>query len=285
MGRHFQFAECTMPLMNAVMALTQLISISIDPSVWMYTSRIEWPDEHEEVLVLKPVSGNFYIGCGDVMPHDARDIYFFRLGEHCNRLIVLMEFLPSPENARKAEAFIGHHEAFHLAVQMYGFKVPWEFLSIDPTLVKRYSYKNNLIGIYGELDKIYEAVTEYRDVSCNSLWDRYSRLNEGERRYLDYKMFWEWPAEFYAEQVIFGKNFTGYQEFRGRLFYDGNEGFELFVSGVKVGMILDKLMGREKWQERVADGVSMFDLLLSELGCTPPTRGFGVRMKRVNLMP
>lgn len=269
---------------NLVMAAAQALSIAIDPAAWTQVQRIEWPGESQRVEVIQPEAGVYRTGCGDLPAASPSDGYHsFRMGEHCKQLVVLMDLSAGTSDPQLAEAFLARHEAFHVAAQMYGSKIPLEFLEIEPSLVERFAGSTAFQPLFAEVDSLLATLDSGSELSCPALVDAYRALADNERRYLDYKMFWEWPAEFYAQQTTFGRDTASYRNFRSRLFNGGNEGFELFVAGVEAGLILDRAMGREAWQDAVAEGRSMFDLLLDATGCSRPERGIRVRMKRVEL--
>ena len=270
---------------NWVMAAAQALSIAIDPVAWTQVQRIGWPGESHRVEVIQPVAGVYRTGCGDLPAASRSDgQHSFRMGEYCKQLVVLMDLSAGTSDPQLAEAFLARHEAFHVAAQMYGSKIPLEFLEIEPSLVERFAGSSAFQPLFAEVDALLAALDSGGELSCPALVGAYRALADDERRYLDYKMFWEWPAEFYAQQTTFGSDTGSYERFRSGLFSNGNEGFELFVAGVKAGLILDRIMGREAWQKAVAEGGSMFDLVMATAGCAGPERGVRVRMRRVELL-
>ena len=277
-----------MYLIGTAMLLARSLSVGMDPAVWMSAAGIDWPGDDRQVLVLQPASGRYEIDCGgSTTPVEIEDgeNYSFRMGEHCGRLVVLMNLSPGVSGAPVAERFLAHHEAFHLAAQIYGSGVPWEFLGVDPDAVHRFSGGSQFRTLFEQAGAVTDGLRDGKRPSCEPLLQAYSALSVEERKYIDYKMFWEWPAEFYAEQIVFGERLNDYEKFREGLFRTGNEGYELFTAGVKVGLALDTLVGRQAWQESVAGGASMFDVLLENTGCQSPLRGPAMRMRRVALLP
>ena len=261
----------------------QVLTVSIDPSIWTQVDRIAWPGNERNVLVLGPTTSRYVTECGVLdLAGASKAGYSFRLGEHCHRLIVFMNLSGGVTDQPRAEQFLSEHESFHVAAQMYGSKVPVEFMGVDPGLVRGFSGSDRFKNFYTSIEDLFASEMNGDEASCAYLEASYKALDPGAREYLDYKIFWEWPAEYYAQKAVFHDDFVGYSKFRSQLFSEGNDGFELFVSGVKTGMILDKVMGRERWQEMAAEGASMLDLLLGHYGCHPIPRSLPVRMKRVD---
>ena len=273
-------------LSTAMGAAASVMVATIDPSAWTQSSSIAWPGSSHAVMVMKP-SELWRASSCEQGRHQAlqpkQPQYSFKLGEFCEQLVVLMNLDGGVKGGEIARWFLAHHESFHLAAQMYGSKVPIRFLEIDQGLVSDHAQGEYFSDLYSEIDLITDRILGGHPADCASLERSLSSLSDRSREYLEYKIFWEWPAEFYAQQIMFPGRFAEYKDFRQNIFVTGDSGSELFLAGVKTGLALDVLAEREAWQREVSEGWSMFDLLLSHCGCDGRDPGPTVRMRRVDL--
>ena len=274
-----------MRILNLGVFLMQALVIAIDPSIWVPAGEIAWPSAEKSVTVLDISRADPLDQCASLLqvPRGNSGGHSFRMGEACQKLVVLMDLSGGINGGETALQFLAHHESFHVAAQMYGNRIPFDFLGLDPELVREFAGSPEFNELYGQLELLTTSIINGSSRSCKGVELAYASLDERSRAYLDHKMFWEWPAEFYAQQVTFPGDFGKYQSFRSELFVGGDPGYELFISGVRAGLALDVLAGRANWQSDVAGGQSMFHLLMAHSGCQSRTFESTVRMTRVEL--
>ena len=276
-----------MATLNVGSIAVQALVVSIDPTVWTQAHTIEWPGQDRTVTVLELNRPEQTIPCAEIRrlqaAKDSRESYSFRVGESCQKLFVVMDLSGGINGGTESLKLLAHHESFHIAAQMYGAKIPVEYLEIDPALTREFSRGDEFTEFYEDVEELTASILSGTPSSCNKLESSYELLDARPREYLDYKIFWEWPAEFYAQQAVIPDDFERYQLIRSKLFAGGDPGYRLFLSGVRVGLALDTIAGRENWQSAVAEGHSMLNLLLSHSGCRARQPSPTVRMKHVEL--
>lgn len=265
--------------------IVQALALTIDPSIWTQAHAIAWPGPERTVTVLDahqlaPTDPCISKG-KDLVPKSEN--YSFRMGEACRKLFVVMDLTGGINGGAEAVQLLAYHESFHVAAQMYGAEIPVELLEIDPDIVSEFSEGKYFADFYKQVDLLTSSIISGTPRSCRDLESSYGVLSERARSYLDYKIYWEWPAEFYAQQAVRPHDFEGYKTLRSQLFVGGDPGYELFISGVRAGLALDIALGRSSWQTRVAQGQSMLHLLLSEGGCRARSFSPTVRMRRVEI--
>lgn len=277
-------------MLSAALAIAaNVVTATIDPAAWTQTGSIRWPGQEQAVIVMDAAGPWQASGCESGLKlNDAAlaEAYSFHLGEYCGRLVVVMNLSGGINGGHEARMFLAHHESFHVAAQMYGSLIPLRFLEIDQRIVSKYAEGSRFTDVYSHIDRLTRGIQQNggSEFSCTALESSLSSMGEEARSYLEYKIFWEWPAEYYAQQIMFPDSYEKYAEVRQSIFaFGGDSGSELFTAGVKVGRKLDVLFGREEWQRRVSEGWSMLDLLLERSGCVGQVPGPTVRMKRVDL--
>ncbi|WP_162433959.1 hypothetical protein [Pseudoxanthomonas koreensis] len=274
-----------MGVFNPGAFIMQALVVAIDPSIWTPAGAIAWPGQERAVTVVDTSQPDYAGQCASLLqiqrPNSAG--YSFRMGEECQKLFVFMDLGGGVNGGEPSIWFLARHESFHIAAQMYGSRIPVDFIQIDPELVRDFSDGTEFAGLYHELALLTTSIVNGSPRSCKSVELAYVSLSERSRTYLDYKIFWEWPAEFYAQQASFPGDFGKYESFRSQLYVGGDPGYELFVSGVRTGLALDALVGRSNWQSDVAQGQSMFHLLMAHGGCQSRKFDPTVRMRRVEL--
>lgn len=266
-----------MVIAGALLLSGSLATVAIDSSAWTQASRIDWPGDDRLVTLVQPHSLGGTCWDGARLPDP--DSYRFLMGEACGRLVVFMDLRLGLNADPRSLIFISQHEAFHLAAQMYGSVIPIDFVELEPNLAEENADGLAFSGLYSAIGRSLDGGSG----SCSDVAAALRGLTESQRRYINYKAFWEWPAEFYAQQVVFAGDFDAYVGLRSELFAHDNSGYQIFVTGVRVGQQLDQKLGRAVWQEMVANGRSMLDLFLESGGCEAPARGPGVRFRKVEL--
>ena len=277
-------------MLSAALALAaNVITATIDPLAWTQASSIAWPGSERAVTVMDANESWQPPGCEiglEASDSASIDTYSFHMGEYCGSLVVVMNLSGGIRGGHEARMFLAQHESFHVAAQMYGSLIPVRFLEIYQRIVSRYAEGSQFTDLYSHIDSFTKRITQVGSSGsgCAALEKSLDSLDEDARTYLDYKIFWEWPAEYYAQQVIFPHDYEKYVEVRRNVFASGGDsGSDLFMTGVRVGRALDVLVGRVNWQLRVSEGWTMLDLLLESSGCEARAPGPTVRMKRVEL--
>lgn len=236
--------------------------VAIDEVAWAEVKRIRWPSGKPYVVV--------YEGSSDssipLLRVPSRH-HVFRMGQHDDRLVVVMGLEPGINGGKAAWDFLAAHESFHLAAQYYGGRVPSAYIEIDENLVKKYSADHRFEEIYDAVDEMHRSVQAGTHAPpCERFSNAYRALDDGAKIYFSYKAFWEWPAEFYAYKAAFEGSLAEYEVFRARLFAD-DAGYRLFTAGVKLAELVELKLGRPAWQGRAAQGESMLAIFSVTYGC------------------
>src|SRR5690606_19942467 len=236
--------------------------VAIDADVWLPASSIRWPSSEHAVAIYEGTTES-----GSELHKVAADRYEFKFIQVGDRLVVVMGLHPGLNGGRQAREFVSAHESFHIAAQLYGARIPLNYLEIAPELVATHAGAHAFEFFYDAIDTMHAEVARgAEDVDCSALEETYAALEEGARTYLNYKIFWEWPAEFYSYSVTFAGRLGEYEAFRARLFPD-DTGYRLFTAGVKVARMLEAKLPRAEWQAQVADGRSMLAVLAATYQC------------------
>ena len=177
------------------------------------------------------------------------------MGQEGNQLVVVLGLAPGITGGERAWDFLAAHEAFHLAAQYYGARIPFAYLEIEESLVKTHAMDPQLLRIYDAVDELHRSAGDGTAISCDQFSAAFRSMDQGAKAYFTYKAFWEWPAEFYAYKTSFKDSLSDYEEFRAELFSD-DAGYRLFTSGVKVAEMVEVKLGRSAWQQRAAEGES-----------------------------
>lgn len=236
--------------------------VSIDPEVWIPAAQIRWPSAEQTVVVLE---GRDQAEADILRVVEGR--YEFRFAQVDDRLVVIVGLGPGFAREPRAVEFLAAHESFHVAAQIYGAKIPVNYLDMDPELARTYTDGVAFEGFYDAIDVMHDGLAAGgKDAGCEALSRAYEELSEDARTYLAYKAFWEWPAEFYSYSIAFSARPNEYEGFRANLFRE-NAGFRLYTSGVKAAQLLEAKLARSEWQTRVANGQSMLSLLAATYNC------------------
>lgn len=239
-----------------------MAEVVIDADAWQHASRIRWPSSEQAVVVYEGTTD----ADSELLRVDA-ERHEFRFAQVGDRLVAVMGLWPGVNGGDRAREFLAAHESFHIAAQFYGGRIPLAYLEVDPILVRAYAEGRAFDGFYDAIDTMHAEVARgAEDVDCSALEETYAALEEGARTYLNYKIFWEWPAEFYSYSVTFAGRLGEYEAFRARLFPD-DTGYRLFTAGVKVARMLEAKLPRAEWQAQVADGRSMLAVLAATYQC------------------
>lgn len=265
---------------------TSPMEINIDRSVWR-SGLIDWPsDEHFVIFYyeLPPDVSDCTILSGEFLSR----IYTgpmsstLRMGEACGRLVVVYrDDGLSAATGRLGLEFVGRHESFHLAVQMYGSSVPLEYLREKRNITSSRAKK-----FFERLSKSFPlAEVEANPPSemdvCREIVTGYLELPDDVRREIDSLVFWEWPAEYYAYKSLrrYGKiNHSSYKKIR----LIAGDYYE-YSSGVSFGLILDRVIGTRGWQDRVMTGESMLDIWGARCSANyKPLPRISIKIKRMD---
>lgn len=258
--------------------------VSIESAIWTQAAAIQWPSRERSVLFIHH-EGELSEDVCSLSVRQRISGFFeetstkgLRIGEACGRLFVLFKDR-SLDRWPLALEFAAHHEAFHLAAQIYGSKVPIEFLAVrrqdvGPNANRFFQQVEGSVGERSEAIELAEL--------CGILRNEYLTLPESERDRIDAVAYWEWPAEYYAYQAMASRHDSfpsRYRSIRSRI-----GSLAEYSPGVATGMLLDRELGRSHWQLRVAGGETMIQIAASLCGIrTIPVNRAAGRISRYHL--
>lgn len=256
----------------------------IDPNVWL-PQNTRWPSGEKKVHV--------YFN-NDIAPEECNElkqnaVTFFSqkdeygkldLGVSCNKFIVLFNEIKF-EHLRTLKEFISAHEAFHIAAQFYGKSMVVQMFDIGDSYksVKSFYYLLDFISL---LKKTYPITTPQNQIKhCTALTQYVNKLSDHQRNILLTRAMYEWPAEYYAKQTVFGKNDKEYIETRNEIgksyqteVADKNNGIywdKFYLMSHPIIEEVEKKISTLEWQTRVAQGESILDIYLKQKNCSPFT--------------
>jgi len=256
----------------------------INPNVWL-PKNIRWPSDEKRIHVYfnKDIASN---ECEELKKNaltffSQKDEYGqLDLGVSCNKFIVLFNEKKF-QNLPKLKELITAHEAFHIATQFYGHSMVVQMFDIGDSYqsVKSFYY---LLGFISLLKKTYLNNTpDDQTKNCDSLIQYVNELSEHQRNILLTRAMYEWPAEYYAKQVVFGKNDKEYISTRNEIgksyetnIADKNNGIywdKFYFMSYPIIKEVEKSISTLEWQTRVARGESILDIYLKQKNCTPLT--------------
>ena len=273
------------PLANNVDSAQQNHYIhQINPKVW-FPKNIRWPSDEKKVHV--------YFN-KDIDPSECRElkqnaVTFFSqkdkygqldFGESCNKLIVLFNE-KKLEKVNKFKEFLTAHEAFHIAVQFYGKSMVVAMFDVGDSYnhVKDFYYLLDFISL---LKKTYLDTNQHNlNKHCDALNQYVNELSKQQRDILLTRAMYEWPAEYYAKQVVFGKNDKEYLSIRNHIRNsDEEKGLakdigmyweKFYIMSHPIIKEIEKNISTLEWQVRIAEGESILDIYLKQKNCTPLT--------------
>src|SRR5690606_9303053 len=117
--------------------------VSIDPEVWIPAAQIRWPSAEQTVVVLE---GRDQAEADILRVVEGR--YEFRFAQVDDRLVVIVGLGPGFAREPRAVEFLAAHESFHVAAQIYGAKIPVNYLDMDPELARTYTDGVAFEGFY-----------------------------------------------------------------------------------------------------------------------------------------
>jgi hypothetical protein len=179
-----------------------------------------------------------------------------KFGARCGTLFVLVHDTIHPAMSEVARRFIGVHETFHIAAQIWGGPTPSVLIyGLRPKVSPRAD------KFFADLAKALNSRAGKGDLQVDAdIAHEYQSLPPDDRATVDYFSALEWPAEYYAFKVMASErpdwNVKSYLAVREEI---GNEAS--YRAAVAVGLELDGRLGSGTWEERVFKGDSMFTLL------------------------
>lgn len=262
------------------------INVEIDEGLWTNAADIRWPSEEKDVWFFFNKHASRH-PCLRENADFVRDVFLgealksLRLGEKCGALIVLYrddEFTKS--SGITALRFVANHEAFHLAAQMYGMRVPIEYLD-------NRGYKPEAASkFFRDLTVLFGANYQYepsKDQICSFLEAELLALPRADRLYANKTAYWEWPAEYYSYSYLNARGQLDWGKYR-RIRSSLGDYLE-YAPGIPMGRMLDKLIGRAAWQDQLSAGSSMLDIACSVcFEGYKPDNGVLVQVRRMHLM-
>ncbi|MFC3149258.1 hypothetical protein ACFOEN_16670 [Piscinibacterium candidicorallinum] len=185
------------------------------------------------------------------------------MGELCGHLYVLFDDPILSASDERTRRFIADHEAFHIAAQMYGAKVPIVFVGDRPQIeAESRSFLRNLERVLNASSLV--GVGDAYDSVCALLEKYHLHTSSAERQALSHWIFWEWPAEDYAFRMLRKNHHADIEDYLRIRTLLGDS--EVYALGPIVGMALDQMVGQAVWQHRIQQGETMLDVLVGS--CT-----------------
>ena len=223
--------------------------------------RHAWLGKGESKAVVWFLDGDARLTCADGNTYsvDVRDrIYIF---EGCGSIHVVMPDGYASDNEQMTA--IAVHEAFHALVQLSTRSSmrldATESISLDMKELSTGNTTRFFMNIANALS------VQDGGLSCNELQGMFLSLSSGERRYVVWGSYIEWPAEFYMSTSL-GFDDAWYLQFRKG--YSGWTDVDWkYVAGYFAMKRIDVGFGRESWQTSYTNGQHPLDALWSSLGC------------------
>lgn len=262
--------------------------VSINANIWHPAKDIRWPSDKRAV--------DFYwnndsaaSACAELRSkihetYGGESRARLSFGESCGTLVVLFrdDNLLAKENKNVMLYFVSSHEAFHIAAQIYGGRIPIKYIETHRPILTAHEKDASV-----KLRQIAESYlsfgsTSRKAKSCGALKDVVDGLSKNEIERLNFIIFWEWPAEYYAFRVMRSRgilDLTAYNTLRTEI-GDAEE----YTPSAPFGLMLDNLYSGTTWQHRIADdGVTMLDLFMDLCGMNPAPPDNAFTLSRWNL--
>lgn len=186
-------------------------------------------------------------------------------GSACGRQFVLLAPAPSidtPLERRLAAA----HESFHQAIQYNALRPRLDRVEFPGELSpEQFATLRRFLG---------QLVDDLRGPAgaagaCRLFHGDFAALDPATQQYLLFKAYWEWPAEHYMRTaVIPGASFDEYERMRMEMGAD-HEANVLYTAGIAAFDVIERSVGRARWQRAYADGETPINLLMRAGDCRP----------------
>lgn len=243
-----------------------LVVHTIDDSIWL------WARPGRSIRLYFDVDESFSV-CDKMLTADAKEELAtrsdFLIGEACGGLVVLFRPLPVALNDA-ARQILAVHEAFHAAVQMHNL-LPRIDVVDDPGEPGEIA-RENIDSFLGTLPGLLTGERHLNGNACARIKAGYLALPLFEREYVDYKSYWEWPAEFYTRETALKQmSVAEYRALRKALFLNDLKE-RVYFTGALAMESIDRAIPREQWQRRYKDGETILNLFAESLGCSPVHR-------------
>ena len=245
--------------------------VRIDRDAWPAADTIRWPERSGETVrvyfseaALVRDLGLDATQAGRLSSRSSTLL----LGEHDAKLVVLLR--DASLGIDPVRRFAAEHEAFHLAAQFYGLRVPATLLEPGDA------------DDAGAVNAFWDEVVRVSrgQASCHDARERFMALGGPDRRHVLARAFWEWPAEYYARRTVLGdRPEQDYLALRARI----PSGKEYVAGGLALWALPTD--GPQDWRAKVAAGLNPVNALLEAGGCghVPVPRPFG-RVSRLPLL-
>ncbi|MDC8829827.1 hypothetical protein [Alteromonas gilva] len=242
-----------------------LVSHSIDRSVWLLNSTVD--------KTYQPVNVYFndhqdYLDCEPLRQYAKQyfkdNVYGVNLGQSCEQLFSLVNLPNSVRNIPLIEDFIAAHEAFHISVQFQSVGILYEYsISESPD-----------IGAFNEgISPLLNLPVN--SAQCEAFEGILDGFDESHQKLLIWRATYEWVAEFYAKEKVFGNDTAAYISLRDNSIelhstgvpvniQDSNQFYKMSLDVIKV---IESAIDRDTWQKRVHQGESIFDIFMEVNGC------------------
>lgn len=241
------------------------ITHEIDKTLWV-AGQVDWSLENNKVhIYLEDVNERFVceqLG-GIAQEFYSKEKQAVSMGKKCNKLVVLVNY-PQLNNVENFKQFVSAHESFHLTVQVFNTPI---VIGLNFPEEDGFEYGLEFIKL---LNASISNPTQVNKCKSLSLYlDSLPILN---RNKILFKAMYEWPAEYYAKNKIFGSDNTKYYEFRAQLTKGLNSKDkwvfnDFYISSIILIERIEELIPRVEWQNRVMRGESIFDIYQELNGC------------------
>lgn len=248
---------------------SRIVKHQLDNQVFVQTS-VRWPSNEDSVTVIfskdLPNSYKSCPGLNNILAtFYSKDTPELIMGEYCDTLFVLINYPGIIENKSLREFAIAH-ESFHIAHQIYG----------TPYMLGMELEKDNFNYIAEFTELLNENLITKNKVVCGTIENYLNNLPEKKRNLILYKSTYEWPAEYYSKELVFGNDMISYNRVRKEVSNFLEEGDslwgEFYMLSHKVIDNIEKTLSKKDWQTKVNKGQSIFDLFMKVNGCREYTK-------------
>lgn len=189
------------------------------------------------------------------------------IGVSCSELRALTAGSKKNKYSEQFKRFLAAHEAFHISVQFTEMKTllaPVPLFNGQPQFIL-------LLDVVSVLES--DLSTSQK---CSQAKSQLDSIETSHRNHLLWRANYEWVAEFYAKEHIFGDNVINYNNYKDQTFKFFKEqlrepilknGDLFYRIGLDVIQSIESKQSREQWQHNVFKGDALFDLYLEVNGC------------------
>lgn len=222
-----------------------------------------WQGDGKSEATIWFLDGDTPITCDDGRAYAVGATDRIHIFEGCGSIHVVM---PDGYLAGRDEmAAIAAHEAFHALVQLSTRSLmrldAVESIPLDMETLST----GNTTRFFKTIADALSNAGQGAPLSCGNLSSLFLSLSPGERRYVVWGSYIEWPAEFYMSTSL-GFDDARYLQFRMGYSHWTEVDWK-YVAGHFAMKRIDVVLGRASWQAAYSNGQAPLDALWRSLGC------------------